>query len=491
MKKGLAVLLTLVLMLGCVPALRADTLIQVGSKAYNVEVRSVQVVWNATGTFKALETVRTTGRKTGVNKILFRYDAEEEGEEATGQFTPDEKVALVCVDGFEPELSGIADAALVTVTVDGEPIQNDEAADYAGYVGWQNVHSGSYGVVFPVFLEKESRTQSHIIQVRALNEEGQEIVETAHITLMLENERTYKEERIAHIIAVEGTHVQAYLVDDHLYLDFPTEAYDAYMKSTGGEASVTLTFAGEDGQPIEGRAWALPPQYEEEPADKVLDLEKETRLNEGAVRYGAHRNGATLQRPEVVFAVETPDAMYRTAPYLLIERHGIQQPDPQGIYFARSVVTLEVGETLFPEVRTVSSDSVLCAGGTGALTLTLGEGSDRTPVEVTEEGAIVGVQPGVTYVTAQYETDRIIKDAAGALSRVIYQATSMKVEVVPRQSECWRVSCRLLNVRGGAGTEYAVLRLLERGQEVRVRSICDGWAELEEGGYVSARYLAR
>ena len=45
-------------------------------------------------------------------------------------------------------LAAITDPEQVVVTVNGQPISVDSGASYSDNVGWQ-VHSGSYGVVFP------------------------------------------------------------------------------------------------------------------------------------------------------------------------------------------------------------------------------------------------------------------------------------------------------------------------------------------------------
>ena len=92
----------------------------VTGKAYNVEVRSVDVVYSLDGTFRALETVRTTGRQENVNSVRFAYDFEQEQAEAAGRFLEDQKVALVQVDGFDPRIGAIAEAERVVVTVDGQ-----------------------------------------------------------------------------------------------------------------------------------------------------------------------------------------------------------------------------------------------------------------------------------------------------------------------------------------------------------------------------------
>ena len=64
----------------------------VTGKAYNVEVRSVDVVYSLDGTFRALETVRTTGRQEKVNEVRFAYDFEQEQPEAAGRFLEDQTV---------------------------------------------------------------------------------------------------------------------------------------------------------------------------------------------------------------------------------------------------------------------------------------------------------------------------------------------------------------------------------------------------------------
>lgn len=48
-----------------------------------------------------------------------------------------------------------------------------------------------------------------------------------------------------------------------------------------------------------------------------------------------------------------------------------------------------------------------------------------------------------------------------------------------------------LNCRKGAGTQYAVTRVLEYGQAVKVQSVSNGWAKTAKGDYCSAQYIAR
>ena len=54
------------------------------------------------------------------------------------------------------------------------------------------------------------------------------------------------------------------------------------------------------------------------------------------------------------------------------------------------------------------------------------------------------------------------------------------------------VTCRTLNVRAGAGTNFEILGTLSRGTEVEILDVLPGWYEIEYLGgeaYVSAAYI--
>ena len=148
MKRRISLLAALVLVLTLCPALSAaSTKQEISGKSYNIEVRSIDQVTSLNGKYTALETFKTTERKKNVRKIRFAYDETEEKADITGRFTTDAKIALVRVDGFDSRLAAITDPEQVVVTVNGQPISVDSGASYSDNVGWQNVHSGSYGVV--------------------------------------------------------------------------------------------------------------------------------------------------------------------------------------------------------------------------------------------------------------------------------------------------------------------------------------------------------
>lgn len=48
-----------------------------------------------------------------------------------------------------------------------------------------------------------------------------------------------------------------------------------------------------------------------------------------------------------------------------------------------------------------------------------------------------------------------------------------------------------LNVRSGPGTNHNKLRVLSYGATVKVKSVNNGWAELEDGGFVASNYISK
>ena len=86
--------------------------------------------------------------------------------------------------------------------------------------------------------------------------------------------------------------------------------------------------------------------------------------------------------------METAEAVYRTPEMTIVEREDIPGRDPKGLYFAQSEITLAVGQCFDPVVLAVADGLPVRDGGVGELQIALGEGSDRTVLEVTEEGRV-------------------------------------------------------------------------------------------------------
>ena len=121
--------------------------------------------------------------------------------------------------------------------------------------------------------------------------------------------------------------------------------------------------------------------------------------------------------------------------------------------------------------------------------LKIGTGSDAQVLDV-DGDTIIGTKEGVAYITAEYTP------AGGSTP---YISSSMKITVTAKgatddddnkDGKTYMVTASSLRVRSGAGTNFSQIGSLKNGATVKVESIANGWAKLENGGYVSAQYLA-
>ena len=101
-----------------------------------------------------------------------------------------------------------------------------------------------------------------------------------------------------------------------------------------------------------------------------------------------------------------------------------------------------------------------------------------------EENTVIGVKPGVAYITARYVTD--LPQPGGF---VTYDTPSMKIIVRNESSDVRPVLCRRLNLRAAPSSSAARVGKLSRGQQVLVISESNGWAQLSDGSYAYAKYL--
>lgn len=106
-----------------------------------------------------------------------------------------------------------------------------------------------------------------------------------------------------------------------------------------------------------------------------------------------------------------------------------------------------------------------------------------------DDKSIIGTQEGIAYITAKYQA---------AYNQETYTSSSMRIIVTDKKVEedtdkdgkTYMVTASSLRVRSGAGTNFSQIGSLKNGATVKVESIANGWAKLENGGYVSAQYLA-
>lgn len=450
MKKTLAIVLALAMVLCMIPAAFAATTQVITDKNYNITVVDA-------------ESNTKLGEATNANSVTAKYDYEAIKTVVTGKFTEDKKMALVKVSGFESLTE------VTSVTVDGKDLKVNELAAY-----YNQVNYNGNTVTFPVELTKSGYTDSFVISVKGKTSatNGIETTETAKISVTLKNTADYKNAKTAVIKSISSNQkdMDAYIVGSKIYLDLAEkdEATGLYGKT------VDITFGDENGANFTKVTWASNPA-------KILKLDKEVKLDKSTATYYAAPENMD-KKTKLSFKLETSDAIYETKEYTVVVRTGVVEADPKGIYFAESTKTIKVGESFAPVVMGVATGKKVNAD------ILPGTKTDLQVIDI-DDKKVIGTKEGVAYITATYQ-------AVGQTKP--YTSSSMKIivtegEVAPAEGSTttYYVTCRTLNVRKGAGTSYAKAGKLHRGDKVEVVSISNNWAKLANGTYVSAKYIAK
>ena len=479
MKKTLAIVLALAMVLCMIPAAFADLNETVTDKSYNLKVYAVDK--NGVAVDSPLNT------ETNANSITAKYNYEKMDAVVTGKFTEDKKMAIVEVNGFNTAGKTLTD---VEVTIDGKDLEvNELASAYKGSVGWMNGNQ----VNFPVELTKAGYTDTYLIEVTGKYEQNGETVnykETAKISVKLENTAEYKNAKTATISKIESTdrdEFDAYIVGSKIYLDVvDVKGADAFL------SSLKLTFKDNNGDLFDVVTWAYTASSEAGERLSIFKVEEKggDKLTDSAMEYtvrlGAAEDNAKLMN-DVSFELETQNAIYETKEYDVVVRYGIKEADPKGIYFAESSKTIKIGEEYTPVVMGVATGKKVDA------TIVPGDRTDLQVIDVTDGETVIGTREGVAYITAEYKP-------AGMSEYQTYKTNAMKITVTAgnvdddddttTDGKTYIVTASSLRVRSGAGTNFSQIGSLKNGATVKVESIANGWAKLENGGYVSAQYLA-
>lgn len=445
MKKTLAIVLALAMVLCMIPAAFAATTQVITDKNYNITVVDA-------------ESNTKLGEASNANSVTAKYDYEAIKTVVTGKFTEDKKMALVKVNGFE------SFSDITSVTVDGKDLKVNELAAYYSQVGFNG-----NTVTFPLELTKAGYTDSYLITVKG-KIGAVETTETAKVSVTLKNSAEYKNAKTAVIKSISSNQkdMDAYIVGSKIYLDLAEkdEATGLYGKT------VDITFGDENGANFTKVTWASNPA-------KILKLDKEVKLDKSTATYYAAPENMD-KKTKLSFKLETADAIYETKEYTVVVRTGVVEADPKGIYFAESTKTIKVGESYAPVVMGVATGKKVNAD------ILPGTKTDLQVIDI-DDKKVIGTKEGVAYITATYQ-------AVG--QNKPYTSSSMKIivtegEVAPAGTTTYYVTCRNLNVRKGAGTSYAKAGMLHRGDKVEVVSISKDWAKLANGTYVSAKYIAK
>ena len=450
MKKTLAIVLALVMVLCMIPAMSADTTTTktVSDKNYTLVVKSV-------GTPSG-----DKAEATKANSITFNYNYEKEDADVTSKWTENTKMAYVTIKGLDTDL--VHD---VVVTIDGKKLESSIPG-----VGFS---AGE--VSFPVELTKAGYSDTYLVQITGKNANKDVVVtETAKVSVKLVNTAAYKDAKTATItnIASDKKVVDAYIVGSKIYLDYVGAAsgttIDLTFADENGKAFTAITYAGE---PSDLTAIAL--SGYSIPADKCQKLDKSV-----ATYYV---NG--LEAKGVKFGLETAAALYETKKYDIVVRENIKEADPKGIYFAEATKTIAMGESYAPVVMGVATNKRVDAA------IAAGKNSDANVIDVKDGKTVIGTKEGVAYITATYKTNAGVEyKATGSMKIIVTEGPIIPPAV---STTTYYVTCRNLNVRKGAGTSYAKAGMIHRGDAVEVVEIKGGWAKLANGNYVCAKYIAK
>lgn len=484
MKKTLAIVLALVMVLCMIPAMSAETYTvkTVADKNYTLQVESVGTPSGA------------AAQAEKANSITFSYNFEEEDADATGKWTENTKMALVTIAGLDADL-----AKDVTVTIDGKKLDSSIAG-----VGFAK---DAHLVRFPIELTKAGYTDTYLVQLTGKNDAGDVVItETAKVSVKLVNTAAYKDAKTATIIDVAEVDDEqlydAYIVGSRIYLDYLTLATDE-------TAPVKLTFGDENGKAFTAITYAYQPKVKQASGAYALEAGKislpgtaaadaEVKLSSSAATFNF---GAGVQGETVKFYLETQANLYETKAYTVVARGNIVEENPKGIYFAENTKTIAVGDTFKPVVLAVNTNKRVDADifvGYGEVINGVFEfmgdtATDKQVLDIDEDGkTVIGVREGVAFISAMY------KPRGGYMYKAIYATSAMKITVTAGPSvppvvktEVYYVTCRNLNVRKGAGTSYAKAGMIHRGDAVEVVEIKGGWAKLANGTYVCAKYIAK
>lgn len=351
MKKTLAIVLALAMVLCMIPAAFAADF---SGKSYDISVFAVDTAGQPVG---------TTATADNANSITFEYPYEGNTIPSvdTGKYTEEKKMAIVKVEGFMQFKS------IDEITIDGKPLEINENADYKDLVNHSKVAltEKNATMFFPVELTKAGYTDTYIIDVTGkvkINGEEVTLTESAKISVKLVNTSEYKNAKTATISKIATTDksiLDAYIVGDKIYIDFVKQANDKKLENEYNDI-IKITFKDNNGDLFDVVTWASQPSSKASETNAIIRLQKEGKLVDSAMEYSVRRSytvkdsDADLLK-DVVFELETQNAIYETKEYDVVVRYGITESDPKGIYFAESSKTIKIGEEYTPVVYGVET----------------------------------------------------------------------------------------------------------------------------------------
>lgn len=216
----------------------------------------------------------------------------------------------------------------------------------------------------------------------------------------------------------------------------------------------------------------------------------DSQINIGATEFDQTASTSADAEDEIFVVVETKDAIYRGS-YTLKYRVNVVHSDPKGVFFGKDTYNIAVGEKY--KIADFTSIVPVYHSLADEITLEQTASADKGAIDI-DGKSIIGINEGTVYIKLRYFDD----DPDGIRNSVIYTDTAKVVisgKYTANPNKNYVVTGSKVNVRSGAGTSFAKIGTVSKGDVVNVISIENGWAKVAAtntyvNGYISQQYLA-
>ena len=309
-------------------------------------------------------------------------------------------------------------------------------------------------VIFFAKLDKAGGTKAYKVSAETPYTPGDEKSGkiTESFTLYVDYKNTEKADKTLNVQVAgvpEGADYTAYMIAGKLYVDFEGASH---------WADVEFSFTDENKKQF----------------DVITYVNAASGASNGEQKLNKSKATFTVEGGKLKFTGETAKAKYASVEIPVVFRENIQPGDPKGVYFANRTLTIRIGQTVTPAVKALNNVT---------FNYTLDYADDTSSAIAVDGKSVIGLKAGTGYIS--------LTCVAGGNT----YTDTMKIIVtdeVHEEPTAAYVTATTLNVRKGAGTAYARMGKLTKGDKVQVLSVENGWAKVAYGnavGYVSLNYL--
>ena len=479
MKKTLALVLALMMVLALVPTAFAAVASNVSSDSYKVTVTYTPVnIGSMDEDFQS--TFEASGKVPSVN-VALPYgainDATNNGD-IWADSLPTLKISIAQFGGAGTEDSFAPYHNDVKVYINGE----DKTKD----VTWSGRNLG-----FSTTITKANASYSYDVKVVGSDALGNTMTEQMSFVLNYTN--TTKPVYELKFGQASGG---AYLKDGVYFIDSDDEKRAVLTKDpANGKEYFLVNVFKNDGTKFTETAY-----YGEDdsgyPKLNSANLNYKVSSDSQIKLYTNISGKPAADTAKTVYVnVETKYAFYQGT-ITLKYRTNVYRVDPKGVFFDKDEYTIGVNEVLTPSYTTTVP---VWHDVASIVKLNQTAYTEKGIIDC-DGNTITGLREGVAYVVLTYDDKFVAVDGVGT---PVHYTDTVKVtvkgtyQVTDKANYIVTTSSSNLNVRSGAGTKYSKIGSLAKGTVVEVVEIKDGWAKIifpsanYTNGYVSAQYLTK